>query len=339
MKFKTYTKITNSYSEKYIEKIREAALDEYHVKWVVTEKIHGANFAFVCDGNEVKCQKRTSMLEDGENFFDWEHMQDAYEYNILGLYETLKTRDPNLLTVYVYGELCGGNYPHEKIKQDNLSTQIQKGIYYNPSEQFLVFDIFVESECFGSWLNHSDVVDMCERSNLEHVPIVFTGTLDQCLEFPNEFTTLVPKKYGLPRIDDNICEGVVIKPFYQQYLQRDRVLIKNKNEKWKEKSRVPRKHKVQHEITVEQQHWINEILKYLNEARFQTAVSKIGEPDFKLFGHFVKEISNDIILEFTEKRSEELYVDIPNKNDRRIITKELGKALADFVRENIKKYM
>lgn len=38
------------------------------LEYVVQEKVHGANTSFLCDGNEVKFAKRTSVLAEDENF-------------------------------------------------------------------------------------------------------------------------------------------------------------------------------------------------------------------------------------------------------------------------------
>lgn len=38
-------------------------------KWVVTEKVHGANFCFLCDGTTTTCAKRTQVLDENDEFF------------------------------------------------------------------------------------------------------------------------------------------------------------------------------------------------------------------------------------------------------------------------------
>jgi hypothetical protein len=42
-------------------------------QYIVTEKVHGANFSFHVyrteDGIQIKCAKRTGYIEDGEKFF------------------------------------------------------------------------------------------------------------------------------------------------------------------------------------------------------------------------------------------------------------------------------
>jgi hypothetical protein len=45
------------------------------VDWVVTEKIHGANFAMRTDGNETIFAKRKEFLTDEEDFFGYHQMR------------------------------------------------------------------------------------------------------------------------------------------------------------------------------------------------------------------------------------------------------------------------
>jgi RNA ligase len=45
------------------------------VDWVVTEKIHGANFAMRTDGNETVFAKRKEFLKEDEDFFGYHQMR------------------------------------------------------------------------------------------------------------------------------------------------------------------------------------------------------------------------------------------------------------------------
>src|SRR5690606_29169553 len=58
--------------EKIVERPEQWALEDRGYRalkkspWVVTEKIHGANFALLSDGQTVRCAKRKAMLAEGE---------------------------------------------------------------------------------------------------------------------------------------------------------------------------------------------------------------------------------------------------------------------------------
>lgn len=62
MEFRKYPSIENSYRKGFAQAVRDAG-EEAGAEWVVTEKIHGANFSFWTDGSNVACGKRTSLLE------------------------------------------------------------------------------------------------------------------------------------------------------------------------------------------------------------------------------------------------------------------------------------
>jgi len=335
LKFKRYNSIENSYKGKYIEKIRDLGYDRESYEWMVTEKVHGANFSFVCDGKTVECQKRTSILID-ESFFNWKSVKEKYEEKILKMFRTFT----NIKELYVFGELIGGNYPHKEVTPNNNSTQVQKGIYYTPDNEFIAFDVFaLMNDDSASWVDSEAVIGMCNFLSIPHVPFLFKGTLDECLNYSNEFQTKVPSMLNLPEIEDNICEGVVIKPVNPLYMRQERIIIKNKNEKWTDKARKPKKPRQTFVLSDLQQKWINEYTKYLTKARFASAMSKIGEPDFKLFGQFIKEVSTDAFKDFMDDCSAEMNADLPESSERSVVTKAFGKLNAEFVREMLRENM
>ena len=103
------------------------------VKWVVTEKVHGANFCFHCDGNFIQYAKRRSILESNDAFFGYNHVAKKYSQSIRDMFkiinndEKVKSKyfNPNnyyLSQISVYGELFGGYYPNTK-HNDNPNEQ------------------------------------------------------------------------------------------------------------------------------------------------------------------------------------------------------------------------
>ena len=111
MEFKKYDSIENSYREKVIEKIYQHGFGNKDIEWVVTEKIHGTNFGFISDGNNVQVFKRTSILTENEisKFFDADIMLEKYKNEVLKLTEYLQNIY-NVLEVQIYGEHFGGIY-------------------------------------------------------------------------------------------------------------------------------------------------------------------------------------------------------------------------------------
>ena len=79
IEFKKYSSIENSFYKDYVNDVRAQVSSD--VKWVVQEKVHGTNTSFLCDGHDVKFAKRTSILAEDENFYDYhEILEQAREY-------------------------------------------------------------------------------------------------------------------------------------------------------------------------------------------------------------------------------------------------------------------
>jgi hypothetical protein len=64
--FKGYPEIENHYAKETIKYIEEHTSEEL---WVATEKIHGTNFCFEYDGENLRFAKRTSYLGATDKFF------------------------------------------------------------------------------------------------------------------------------------------------------------------------------------------------------------------------------------------------------------------------------
>jgi len=108
--------------------------------------------------------------------------------------------------------------------------------------------------------------------------------LDECLKYPNAFQSKISQWLGLPDIEDNICEGVVIRPVEPQYLRNGtRVLIKNKNARFAEKKSVKKRNKLFSEhvpYSDALKSLLPEVEAYVTEARLSNVISHIGEVNF-----------------------------------------------------------
>ena len=56
-------------------------------KWIVTEKIHGANFSVFYDGCEVYFAKRTRILSPDEAFYQYQRLTNRCAVCIKSLWE------------------------------------------------------------------------------------------------------------------------------------------------------------------------------------------------------------------------------------------------------------
>ena len=123
-------------------------------EYIVTEKIHGANFSVaVPPDGEVSFASRGGILKPGDNFFGFRSQGiDKYLAPRARKLRDALVADGNAstaATVVVYGELCGGEYPHADVPMAAASTgPVQRGCWYSPTLVFVGFDVAVfERHC------------------------------------------------------------------------------------------------------------------------------------------------------------------------------------------------
>jgi Rnl2 family RNA ligase len=204
--------------------------------YVVTEKVHGANFCIIAsfehglaNAPTVHFAKRTAILGGVDN------AEDFYSCRSSGLLRTLAPRGEAVLqslaaaargageeapeAVHVYGELFGGSYPHPDVQRSPGIEAVQMGIWYAPDLHFMGFDVAYESVGSRTFLNYDSARDVCERCGLLFAAPLFRGSLSECLDYPIEYDTTIPARLGLPPLSAdaagngrNLAEGVVIRP-------------------------------------------------------------------------------------------------------------------------------
>ncbi len=304
MIFKKYNSIENSFEEEFVGKVRTQMPRD--LKYVVQEKVHGANASFLCDGTDIVFAKRTAVIENGEVFYDYAELVNTYRNNILALAKDVMGHYPGAVQVNIFGELFGGSYPHPEVKQVKNVKLVQKGIYYCPGHDFYGFDIYIQSEEEGRFLPVEETNALFEKHGFLYARPLFTGSLEECLAHSNAFSTHIPEWLGLPPIKDNICEGIVIRPVVPMYLTTGaRVLIKSKNSRFAEKRarKGPRPaiDPTAH-YSEEMKNLMAVLATYITEPRLDNVISHIGEVkmpnDFgKLTGLYAKDVFDDFMKE------------------------------------------
>jgi len=328
--FRKYNSIENTYRNEFIEKIKDSGFSEY--EYVVQEKVHGANMSFYTkDGEHFAAAKRTGELLDGERFYNYEMVLDSIEPNLTLLWKMIKRDYPDMEQITVFGELFGGYYNHPKVAVDRAAIRTQKGIFYSPSNHFYAFDIL---------LNLSEYVDVdraneyFKKANLIFAETIFRGSLQQCLEYPNDFESIIYKKFDLPKVDGNVIEGVVIKPVVPAFFNSGgRVILKNKNEKWAEKIKRTRKTKPAEkpsDIVLELQEII---MTYVTDNRMDNVISKIGEITMKDFGKIMGMFNKDVVEDFTKDNHQAL--DELDKKEIKIINKSFSDKSRQLVKNRL----
>ncbi len=333
LQFKKYSSIENAITRDFMERVREEMPAD--LEWVVQEKVHGSNTSFLCDGTDVKFAKRTSILADDEKFYDFQPLLEAYKPRIISLFNRVKEMHHDVDAISVFGEMFGGRYAHEGVPAEKGTILIQKGVYYTPKHEFYGFDIFVFEGEKGRYLPVDEVNDLFEAEGFFYAKTLLKGSLEECLKYPNAFQSKISQWLGLPDIEDNICEGVVIRPVEPQYLRNgSRVLIKNKNARFAEKKSVKKRNKVFSEpvpYSDALKALLPEVEAYVTENRLNNVVSHIGEVSFpKDFGKVMGFFAKDILEDFLKDHGGEYSA--LDKCEQKSLNRELNKMATDFVK-------
>ena len=334
LEFKKYSSIENSFSREFMEHV--VAEMPQDLEYVVQEKVHGANTSFLCDGETLRFAKRTSMLEEGEQFYDYPELLERYRDRVLKLFGDIKAKYPEVTHISVFGEMFGGLYPHDGVKTKQKVSLIQRGVCYTPDHEFYGFDIYLFTEAGGRFLPVDEVNEIFETNGFFYAKTLFRGTLTECLKQPNAFQSKIAEWLGLPAIEDNICEGIVIRPVTPMYLRNgSRVLIKSKNERFAERKSAKRRTKLFVEpvpYSEELKALIVEGETYVTENRLANVVSHIGEVHFpKDFGKVMGLFSKDVLEDFLKEHGN-LYVAL-EKSEQKLLNKELNKFCTALVKQ------
>ncbi len=246
--------------------------------------------------------KRTDLIADDEEFYNVKYVQEKYTDKILLLFQAIQ-EEYHAKTITIFGELFGGGYPHPDVPKVEPSKLVQRGIYYSPSNDFFAFDILIDNE---EYLDIHSANNLFEKLGFVYAKTLCIGSLTNCLNFSNEFKTTLPTDFGLPELEGNICEGVVIRPIQPLYFRNgSRVLIKNKNEKWSENNNYIDKdilRKLLHEgedLSEEASFLCEEMYKLITKNRLENVISKIGEINPKKdLGKLLGLYNKDVLIDF-----------------------------------------
>ena len=332
MIFKTYNSIENAYQTRVIDQIKLQGFGKEI--FIVQEKVHGANFSFFTDGKEIKIAKRTAFIGDSEKFYNAHQILERYRKNVIEVFEKAKTIHQDVETVVIYGELFGGGYKHKEVESVKDAIKVQKGVEYAPHNEFYAFDIKLNGT---TYLDTDLVNQIFEETGFFYAKILFQGTLEDALNYPNVFDSKIPAWLVLPEIDNNMCEGTIIKTLKTKYFGNgSRVILKNKNEKWTEKSKMVRKERpIQKEVRFSEnaQNIWEEIQKYTTVNRLNNVVSKIGEFEPTMIGKVIGLFSKDILEDF-EKEFPNAFTTIEKEEQKRI-NKKLNSLVIDVIKEEL----
>lgn len=166
--------------------------------WEFTEKVDGTNVRILWDGYMVSFAGRTDkaqipkhLLERLNVLFGGETKEELFE-QIFGKTE-----------VILFGEGFG--------------EKIQKGGGLYGGVDFILFDVWVG----GWWLDSANVTDIAKKFEIRRVPVVFTGTLNDGVQYI--------RKHPKSKLRDAELEGIVGRPVVQMFSKKgERIMVKIK---------------------------------------------------------------------------------------------------------------
>lgn len=293
--------------------LSEKALHEVSkVKWVVTEKVHGANFSFVYEDRKLHFAKRKDYLRWEDDFFGFQQVVNEQEDAILQLFEQVSLELPADKYI-LYGELFGGKYPHPDVPVDEDVEAIQTGIYYAPSVHFCAFDLAYERDGTKHYLDYDKAMDYFEQSGILYVKPLLIGKLNEVQDFNIRINSGIPGQLNLPELEHNLIEGVVIKPLHHQHLENldFRPVVKMKNPEFDEEKKFHESEKWSFTKKIQSKSEelsfiLEEMSSFVNENRLQSAVSKIGKIDWEndqRMQQIRAEVANDVWADFDENNT------------------------------------
>lgn len=284
--FTSYEKIAEAPEQWQLDEAGYRLLDK--LSWVVTEKIHGANFCFLSDGTSILCANRKQILHPGENFFQHVQLLARLKDAILHIWTLTREHYPDCERIFLYGELFGGAYPHPEVAPDPSVQAVQTGIYYSPHIEFCAFDLAIESPTQPHhYLDYDQACQIFKAAHLLYAMPLFIGSYRDALAYSPRFPSTIPALLGLPALPENTAEGIVIKPVKSILLptrkKEIRPILKKKIAEFSEEKRFseaqkwsrPQTNQATDRLALTQ--W--EAFNLITENRLQNAISKVGLPE------------------------------------------------------------
>ncbi|HDN27009.1 MAG TPA: RNA ligase [Thioploca sp.] len=312
IRFTSYEKIADTFSNWQIDEAGYRLLEK--TQWVVTEKVHGANFCFITDGDVIQSAKRKRLLAEGETFFNHQIVLNKLQDKIQHAFLLVKQTQPDVNYIAIYGELFGGGYPHPDVEADTTVQPIQTGVSYSPTIEFYAFDIAVEYDNHQAvtrhYLDYDQAQSVFQQTDIFHAVPLLVSTWNEACAYPVGFDSTIPALLGLPPLpDQNPAEGIVIKPVTSIALDTNSVcvrpILKKKIAEFAEDKRFYQSQKwppTQQAFPQNERltllKW--EIFNLVTENRLHNAISKIGLIDSESASSTSRQLFNLLVADVLE---------------------------------------
>eukprot|EP00743_Colponemidia_sp_Colp-15_P005757 GILK01006188.1.p1 GENE.GILK01006188.1~~GILK01006188.1.p1 ORF type:complete len:392 (+),score=64.89 GILK01006188.1:60-1235(+) len=295
IKFKRYGRIENVTKSAVVQQSRS-------MEWIMTEKVHGANFSFITDGQEVQCASRSNLLTPFSKFFNFQVVLQNHRQRVLDCFAAVQSVIPETKIITIFGEIFGGKYPHPEVpacKVEGVKV-VQHGVYYAPHNDFYAFDLNVN---YSRFLPFDEATRIFKACGFLHAQPLARGSLQSLSQFDVEtFETTIPSLLGLPAIAKNLAEGVVLRPATCRS-----GIVKLKRAAFCERMKHPidglakkdrqSKHNEDVQVPAELDHLISIAMEYVNTNRLRSVLSKIGQVGPQEMARVAGLLSQDAILD------------------------------------------
>jgi len=311
MVFKKYPSIENHHRTKEINWWLSRFPEIADARYIIQEKIHGSNVQFViCPNKPVRIFSRKLEICPANTGFGWVWgLVDGMYAKPFNRLQTISNNTGNCLRIY--GEAFGH----------------QKGVTYGgPGERFIAFfdlminDVWQPAATTIDWFNTNLIYMLVPQ-------LAICKGLSTALAYPNNGIS-----NWASAADDNIMEGIVIKPYGRVFGTSSGSLfyIKSKNKKFVEKTRTTTTVPRVVNSAVERLHLL--FLEYINENRVLSVFSKHGEIESTTqFADYIRLVINDASADFIKDHPE---FKVLGRQDRGQVTKAGG-----YILTILKKYL
>ena len=241
-KFVKYRSITNTSNEESLNYFIERMWTD--MECVAFEKIHGANLSFILfNDNSFTFSTRNEEINLKNSFYNFQIIFESLKYKFIKIWEFLRKNRKDIVSIQFIWEIFWGSYPNSKTN-NAIKVQGEK-IYYCPQNDWNMFDIVLNTkESLNNKSNlpfEDEYIDfklfkeIYETFDIPVPPFIWKWSLDSLLKIDIEkLESQVYKQYNLPKIENNIVEGIVIKPIKNLYSWSHRIILKYKTKRFSE---------------------------------------------------------------------------------------------------------
>lgn len=314
MEFEKFTSLRNTSNKFLLAKLN--LFNMTGQPYIVTEKLHGANLSIWVDASEdartISYARRESFLQDGEKFYNYRNVVAQLKAAVDRLIDGI-VKDFGKCKVKLICELYGGS--------------VVKGMAYGQHQKLAVFDVQVN----GQPLNKLNAIARCAAAELPFVPVIGVfHTLDCALLVNPHAESLCndPDWKGHPANKER--EGVVIEPVNPIFFaDGERVYLKLKTTRFQEKSHNSFSKRPPVLLPQLIQDALIAAQPFINEPRYASVCSKIGEVTIKDIAVVTKKLEADVLQDML---MDEDVVLPESEADMALFNKELRKYIMPFVR-------